>query len=165
MASTHLLERQQRVELSVERAFDFYGDARNLELLTPPWLRFKVLTPGPIEMGPGTLLDYRLQLHRIPIRWQTRIETWERPHGFVDTQVRGPYTLWEHTHTFEEDGPEAAIIHDRIRYSIPFGPLGEIANRLFVQRDLQTIFDYRHDAVARELATAGAPRGHSPTGP
>jgi ligand-binding SRPBCC domain-containing protein len=156
MPRVHLLERQQRVELPIERAFDFYGDARNLELLTPPWLRFEVLTPRPIEMGAGTLLDYKLQLHRLPIRWQTRIETWDRPRGFVDTQVRGPYTLWEHTHVFEEDGPEATIIHDRIRYSIPFGPLGEIANRLFVQRDLRTIFDYRHDAVVRELEQAAA---------
>lgn len=151
MPRVHILERRQRIELPIERAFDFYGDARNLELITPPWLDFEITTPKPIEMGAGTLLDYRLRLHRVPIRWQTRIETWERPRGFVDTQVKGPYTLWEHTHVFEEDGPEATIIVDRIRYSIPFGPLGTIADRLFVRRDLRRIFDYRRDAVVREL--------------
>ncbi|HWT91201.1 MAG TPA: SRPBCC family protein [Solirubrobacterales bacterium] len=151
MARVHLLERRQRVELPIERAFGFYGDARNLERITPPWLGFEVTTPGPIEMGEGTLIEYRLRLHRLPIRWRTRIEAWEPPHRFVDAQVKGPYALWEHTHTFEEDGPEATIIEDRVRYSIPFGPLGEIADRLLVRRDLKRIFDYRREAVAREL--------------
>jgi ligand-binding SRPBCC domain-containing protein len=154
MGSIHLLERRQRVELPIDEAFAFYGDARNLERITPPWLEFEVITPGPIEMGAGTLLDYRLKLHRLPVRWQTRIETWEPPRRFVDMQVRGPYALWEHTHTFEEDGPGATVIVDRIRYSVPFGPLGEIAERLLVRRDLRQIFDYRRDAVTRELARA-----------
>jgi ligand-binding SRPBCC domain-containing protein len=150
----HLLERRQRVALPVEQAFDFYGDAHNLERITPPWLGFEVTTPRPIEMGVGTLIEYRLKLHRVPVRWRTRIEVWEPPRRFVDVQVRGPYSLWEHTHTFEEDGPEATIIRDRVRYSIPFGPLGELAERLLVRRDLREIFDYRRDAVARELAPA-----------
>ena len=140
------------MELPIERAFAFYGDAQNLEPLTPPWLHFQVLTPKPIEMGAGTLLDYRLRLHRVPIRWQTRIETWEPPRRFVDVQVRGPYKLWEHTHTFEEDGPGATIIHDRIRYSIPLGPIGTLAERVLVRRDLRQIFDYRRDAIERELS-------------
>jgi ligand-binding SRPBCC domain-containing protein len=151
MPRVHLLERTQRVALPVEQAFAFYGDARNLERITPPWLEFEVITPGEIEMGPGTLLDYRLKLHRVPVRWQTRIETWEPPVRFTDTQVRGPYSLWDHTHTFEEDGPGATVIHDRIRYSIPFGPVGELADRLLVRRDLRQIFDYRRDAIEREL--------------
>jgi ligand-binding SRPBCC domain-containing protein len=149
----HLLERQQRVELLIDEAFAFYGDARNLELITPPWLGFEVTTPAPIEMGVGTLIEYRLRLHRVPVRWRTRIEAWEPPRRFVDAQVRGPYSLWEHTHTFEEDGPGATIIEDRVRYSIPFGPLGELANRLLVRRDLRQIFDYRRDAVARHMST------------
>jgi ligand-binding SRPBCC domain-containing protein len=151
MTAIHLLERRQRVELPIAEAFAFYGDARNLELITPPWLGFEVTTPAPIEMGVGTLIEYRLRLHRVPVRWRTRIEAWDPPHRFVDAQTRGPYSLWEHTHTFEEDGPGATIIEDRVRYSIPFGPLGELANRLLVQRDLQQIFDYRRDAVAREM--------------
>jgi ligand-binding SRPBCC domain-containing protein len=147
-----LLERQQRIDLPLDRAFAFYGDARNLERITPPWLGFEVTTAGPIEMGVGTLIEYRLRLHRVPVRWRTRIAIWEPPRRFVDVQVKGPYSLWEHTHTFEEDGPEATIIRDRVRYSIPFGPLGEVADRLLVRRDLVQIFDYRRDAVARELA-------------
>lgn len=154
MPRVHSLERRQRVELPIERAFDFYGDAGNLERITPPWLDFEITTPKPIEMGAGTLLDYRLRLHRVPIRWRTKIEIWEPPRRFVDVQVKGPYSLWEHTHEFAEDGPEATIIVDRIRYSIPFGPLGELADRLLVRRDLRQIFDYRRDAVARELKRA-----------
>jgi len=151
MSQIQILQRSQRVALPIDRAFAFYGDARNLERITPPWLGFEVTTPGPIEMREGTLIEYRLRLHRVPVRWRTRIEAWEAPRRFVDVQVRGPYSLWEHTHTFEEDGPETTIIRDRVRYAIPFGPLGELANRLVVKRDLKQIFDYRRDAVEREL--------------
>jgi ligand-binding SRPBCC domain-containing protein len=151
MARVHILEREQRVEAPIADAFAFYGDAHNLERITPPLLGFEVITPRPIEMGAGTLIEYRLRLHRVPVRWRTRIEAWEPPRRFVDVQIKGPYSLWEHTHTFEEDGPGATIIRDRVRYSIPFGLLGEIADRLLVRRDLKQIFDYRRDAVAREL--------------
>jgi ligand-binding SRPBCC domain-containing protein len=151
MGRVHILERRQRVEIPIDEAFAFYGDACNLERITPPLLGFEVTTPGPIEMGVGTLIEYRLRLHRVPVRWRTRIEAWEPPRRFVDVQIKGPYSLWEHTHTFEADGPGATIIADRVRYSIPFGPLGEVANRVLVRRDLHQIFDYRRDAVAREL--------------
>ena len=151
MSRARLLQRSQRVPLPIGEAFAFYGDARNLERITPPWLGFEVTTPEPIEMGEGTLIEYRLRLHRVPVRWRTRIEAWEPPRRFVDAQVKGPYSLWEHTHTFEEDGPEATIIRDRVRYAIPFGPLGGLADRLLVRRDLKQIFDYRRDAVARQL--------------
>jgi ligand-binding SRPBCC domain-containing protein len=148
----YVLDRTQQVEMSPERAFDFYGDALNLEPLTPPWLHFEVTTPMPIEMAAGTLLDYRLRLHGVPIRWRTRIESWEPPTGFLDTQVRGPYKLWEHTHSFEPLGDgAAALIRDRVRYAIPFGPLGALAHALFVRRDLERIFDYRQQAVAERL--------------
>jgi len=154
MPRVHVLERRQRVQLPIEEAFAFYGDAHNLERITPPWLGFEVVTSRPIEMGVGTLIEYRLRLHRVPVRWRTRIEVWEPPRRFVDAQVKGPYSLWEHTHTFEEDGPGATIIRDRVRYSIPFWPLGEIADRVLVRRDLRRIFDYRREAVGRELGAA-----------
>ncbi|HET8954793.1 MAG TPA: SRPBCC family protein [Solirubrobacterales bacterium] len=147
----HLLQRRQHIERPIDEVFAFYGNARNLERITPPWLGFEVSTPEPIEMEVGTLIEYRLRLHRLPVRWRTRITAWEPPHRFVDTQIKGPYSLWEHTHTFTEDGLGATIIEDRVRYSIPFGPLGELANRLLVQRDLRQIFDYRRDAVARAM--------------
>lgn len=150
--SEHLFERSQRVGVPAERAFDFYADALNLEPMTPPWLHFQVTSPGPITMGAGTLLDYRLRLHGVPIQWQTRIETWERPLRFTDTQVRGPYSLWEHTHTFEPDGETGCTMHDRVRYAMPYGPLGELAHRLFVRRDLERIFDFRRDAFAAHFA-------------
>ncbi len=147
----HILERSQRVPVSVEQAFAFYADALNLEPLTPPWLHFEVTTPGPIVMAAGALLDYRLKLHRVPVRWQTKIESWEPPHGFVDTQRKGPYSLWEHTHSFEPAGVDETIIRDRVRYAIPLGPLGTLANALFVRRDLERIFDFRAAAVAARL--------------
>jgi ligand-binding SRPBCC domain-containing protein len=151
LTKAHLLERSQRVEVPVERAFDFYGDSSNLEPLTPPWLHFEVTTPDPLKLEAGALLDYRLKLHQVPIRWTTLIETWEPPLRFVDRQAKGPYSLWEHTHLFEADGDGATIIRDHVRYAIPLGPLGTIAHRLFVRRDLERIFDYRRDAVAERL--------------
>jgi ligand-binding SRPBCC domain-containing protein len=104
-------------------------------------------------MRPGTLLDYKLRLHGVPVRWQTRIETWEPPARFVDIQLKGPYSLWEHTHLFEKGGDDATVIHDRVRYAIPLGPLGAIAHRLFVRRDLERIFDYRRSAITERLET------------
>jgi ligand-binding SRPBCC domain-containing protein len=151
LSKIHLLERSQRVGVPVEQAFAFYGDSHNLEPLTPPWLHFEVTTPGPLTLQAGTRLDYTLKLHRVPVHWTTLIETWEAPSRFVDSQAKGPYSLWEHTHLFEPDGEGSTIIHDRVRYALPLGPLGAIAHRLFVRRDLERIFDYRRDAVAERL--------------
>ncbi len=148
---TYLLERSQRLELPIEETFAFFSQAENLEKVTPPWLHFKLLTQVPVEMRPGTLLDYRLRLHQVPIRWRTRIEIWEPPHHFMDIQLRGPYALWEHTHTFEQDGTGAVIMRDRVRYAIPYGPLGRIAHAAFVRRDLERIFDYRQQGAERWL--------------
>jgi ligand-binding SRPBCC domain-containing protein len=155
--SIHVLERSQRVEVPVERAFDFYVDALNLEPMTPPWLHFEVTTPGDLTLRQGALLDYKLRLHGVPVRWQTRIEIWEPPVRFVDVQARGPYSLWEHTHSFEADGDSATVIHDRVRYAIPLGPLGALAHVLFVRRDLERIFDYRSEAVSERLVLASPP--------
>lgn len=154
-----MLDQAQRLELPAERAFEFFTDAVNLELITPPWLGFKVVTSTPIEMRPGALIEYRLKLHRIPVRWLTRIEAWEPPVRFVDVQVRGPYALWEHTHAFEPDGERAVVIRDRIRYALPLGALGRIAHAAFVKRDLDRIFDFRQRAVAERLqqASSGPP--------
>jgi len=147
----HILERRQRLELPVQRAFEFYAQAHNLAVITPPWMSFEVITRGPIEMRPGALIDYRLKLHGVPVRWRTRIEVWEPPVRFVDVQTRGPYALWEHTHTFERDGENAVVIGDRVRYALPLGPLGQIAHAAFVKRDLERVFDYRERAVAERL--------------
>ena len=105
-----------------EEVFDFFADAFNLEAITPPWLNFSVKTPAPIAMETGTLIDYRLRLHGIPITWRTLISVWEPPFRFVDQQLRGPYRLWHHEHTFEElDG--GTLVRDTVDYAVPGGPL------------------------------------------
>lgn len=144
----HVLAREQRVDRPLDEVFAFYADALNLERITPPWLGFRVVTPGPIEMGPGTLIEYRLRLHRLPVRWLTRIEVWEPGRRFVDAQQKGPYRVWHHTHEFEADG-DGTVVRDVVRYALPLGPLGELARRAFVERDLERIFAYRQGAVAQ----------------
>jgi ligand-binding SRPBCC domain-containing protein len=131
----------------LEDVFSFFAEARNLEKLTPPWLRFEVLTEGPINMAAGTLIDYRIRWRGIPLRWRTEIEVWEPRHRFVDRQVRGPYRLWRHEHLFIERSDGTAII-DRVEYA-PFG--GEFANRLVVARDVERIFAYRHDVLCQDF--------------
>jgi ligand-binding SRPBCC domain-containing protein len=127
--------------------FAFFAEARNLEAITPPWLKFEVLTPVPIEMRAGTLIDYRLRLHGFPIRWRTEITLWEPPVRFADTQLRGPYRLWVHTHTFaEKDGGTLCL--DDVRYAVPGGALIE---RLFVRRDVERIFAHRQEVMRRLL--------------
>jgi ligand-binding SRPBCC domain-containing protein len=119
--------------------FPFFADAANLEKLTPPFLQFHIVTPGPIDMRPGALIDYRLRVHGLPLRWRTEIVAWEPPHRFIDVQLRGPYRLWHHTHTFEErDGGTLCI--DDVRYH-PLG--GAIVNHLFVRHDIANIFEFR----------------------
>ena len=142
MYGHHTLIREQRFEATPANLFPFFADAQNLEAITPPWLSFRVVTPRPITMQAGTLIEYHLTLHRLPIRWLTRIEKWVPDERFVDVQVHGPYKLWHHTHEFIADG-DATIMRDTVRYALPFGPLGELAHRLFVARDLQRIFDFR----------------------
>jgi ligand-binding SRPBCC domain-containing protein len=156
MSAEQLLEREQNVPLRLDEAFALFANAQNLEAITPPWLRFRILTPGPIQMRAGTPISYRLSLHGVPVRWHTRIEVWEPPARFVDVQVSGPYALWHHTHEFEPAG-EGTTIRDRVRYRIGFGPLGAVALRLFVRRDLERIFDYRRAAVERLVSSRARP--------
>jgi ligand-binding SRPBCC domain-containing protein len=119
--------------------FPFFATARNLETLTPDFLRFQVLGLGPVLMEEGVLIDYRLRLRGIPMRWQSEITAWEPPYRFVDEQRRGPYRRWHHEHTFEEvDGQTVArdhVIYDHLG--------GRLVNRLLVARDIEQIFEYR----------------------
>ena len=124
----HVLEREQRLAATPEEVFPFFEDAWNLEAITPPFLGFRVTTPRPLEMRPGALIDYRLQLHGVPVSWRTRIEAFDPPHVFVDAQVSGPYRLWHHTHVFEPDGRGGTLMRDRVRYALPLGPLGAVAH-------------------------------------
>lgn len=134
--------------------FPFFADAHNLNLLTPPWLHFEILTAGPIEMHTGALLDYRIRLRGIPIRWKTRITDWQPGHRFVDEQIRGPYLEWVHAHDFRGiDG--GTDVTDTVRYRVLGGPL---VNALLVQRDVERIFDYRLAALRAHFGAAASPR-------
>src|ERR1044071_9367246 len=104
MFGYYTLRRQQQLDGTPDEVFPFFGDAGNLEAITPPWLGFSIVTPRPIEMGVGTLIEYRLKLHGLPLKWLTRIESREPGVRFVDAQLRGPYALWHHTHEFEATG-------------------------------------------------------------
>jgi ligand-binding SRPBCC domain-containing protein len=139
-----------------EDAFAFFADAYNLEARTPPWLGFGILTPRPIPMRRGTTIEYVLTTHRVPVRWRTEIVEWAPGRRFVDTQLNGPFRLWEHTHAFEER-PDGTLIHDAVLYRMPYGPLGAIAHRILVASDLERVFDYRRDAVDRLLGERSTP--------
>jgi ligand-binding SRPBCC domain-containing protein len=146
----HTLRREQMVPRPLEEVFRFFSDARNLQKITPPWLNFQILTPGPIDVQPGTLLDNRLKWHGVGIKWRTRIVTWNPPHIFTDEQIRGPYRLWHHTHTFTAETGGTRMV-DVVNYQLPLGILGAIAHRLTVRRDLERVFDYRQEAIENLL--------------
>jgi ligand-binding SRPBCC domain-containing protein len=144
------LAREQVIRRPLPQVFDFFARAENLELITPPWLSFQVLTPGPIVMRPGTLIDYRLRLHGLPLRWTSRIELWEEERRFVDAQVHGPYRVWRHVHEFVPVG-RVTCVRDHVDYALPLGAVGRLLGLPVVRRDLIRIFDFRRAAVARLL--------------
>ena len=143
----YVLEAKTRLSRTVEEVFDFFGNAHNLERLTPSFLRFEVLTPDPIIMREGTLIDYRLSLRGIPVSWRSEISAWEPPHRFVDVLVKGPYRRWVHEHRFEESGG-GMLMTDRVEYSV-LG--GAIINMLLVEPELRRIWEYRDQEIRRRL--------------
>ena len=140
---TFLFKTQQTLEQPLTEVFEFFSNAHNLAVITPPWLHFEVITPAPIEMVVGTLIDYRLKLRGIPIRWQSEITEWNPPYAFVDVQRRGPYRLWRHTHTFDET-VEGVVVGDTVEYAV-WG--NEFIGRLFVRPDIEKIFAYRSEQL------------------
>jgi ligand-binding SRPBCC domain-containing protein len=130
-----------------DQVFAFFSDAANLEALTPDLLRFRILTPAPVEMRRGARIDYRLRVRGVPVRWRSEVTHWLPPWRFVDRQLRGPYRLWVHEHEFEErDG--ATVCRDRVTWSAPGGP---IVARWLVAPDLERIFAYRRAELARRF--------------
>lgn len=127
-----------------EEVFDFFSRAENLEALTPPWLRFSILTPGPIAMRAGVRIRYRLRLHGVPLRWVSEITEWQPPYRFVDEQRTGPYRLWIHSHQFFEHN-DGTMIRDMVRYSVAGGTL---VQKLFVAPDISRIFEFRRQKIA-----------------
>ena len=157
----HRLTTSLVVPLPRHEVFPFFAEADNLGRITPPELGFRILTPQPIAMREGALIDYRLSLFGLPMRWRTLISRWEPPLRFVDEQVSGPYTTWHHTHTFTEV-PGGTRVDDEVRYALPFGMLGAPAHPL-VRLQLRRIFAYRQKMVWRLLVDA---RGvHAEPGP
>ena len=150
MTRPRRLERAQQLDVPLATAFAFYADAANLEAITPRFLRFRILTPTPIEMRRGARIEYAMSLFGVPIRWRTRITEWDPGRRFVDEQESGPYALWRHAHEFEARG-DSTLVRDVVDYALPFGPAGALAHLLFVERTLGRIFDFRRDAIQRLL--------------
>ncbi len=150
----HTLRREQLLDGTPAEVFPFFADAHNLEAITPPLLRFTVITPRPIPMQVGTLIEYRLRVHGLPVRWQTLIQEWTPGERFVDVQLRGPYALWHHTHVFEAFGTGRTRMTDTVRYAVGFGAAGELAHRLFVARDVAAIFDHRAKVIGPLMRAA-----------
>jgi len=142
------LHREQRVPYALEEVFAFFAQPENLQRITPPSLGFRILTPSPISMKEGRLIDYTLRVMGVSLHWRTLITTYDPPHRFVDEQINGPYRFWHHTHTFRAVD-EGTIIGDDVRYALPFGPLGRLIHSVYVRRDLERIFDYRAEVIAQ----------------
>jgi ligand-binding SRPBCC domain-containing protein/N-acetylglutamate synthase-like GNAT family acetyltransferase len=146
-AGEFVLDARLLLKRSIEDVFPFFADAGNLDALTPPWLHFRILTPLPLEMRRGALINYRLRLHGVPLRWRSEITTYDPPHRFVDEQRHGPYRLWHHEHAFTATDL-GTLIEDRVRYRVPGGGL---AHALLVRRDLERIFRFRQQQVRVKL--------------
>ncbi|MFN0118071.1 MAG: SRPBCC family protein [Elusimicrobiota bacterium] len=144
---THELHHTQLIKKSLPDVFSFFENPANLAKITPPELGFKILTPTPIQMGKGSLIDYTVCVMRFPIRWTSLISEYEPPHKFVDVQLKGPYSFWHHTHLFEEH-PEGTLIKDIVHYCLPFGLVGNLLHGLFVKRQLHGIFAYREKVIS-----------------
>lgn len=153
----YVLRAECLVSRALDEVFAYFADVQNLKQLTPAWLRFHILTPPPIELHDGKLLDYRLRVRGLPLRWQSEITAWDPPHRFVDEARRSPYRHWRHEHQFERcttaDGSEQTRVTDLVHYAVPGGPL---VHRLFIRRDLEKIFAYRQKALEEML---NKPRG------
>ncbi|MGD8374645.1 MAG: SRPBCC family protein [Acidobacteriota bacterium] len=150
---SHRLERSLELPLDVEDVFPFFADAGNLGRITPPELGFEILTPLPLVMAEGAILDYRVRLFGIPMRWRSRIARWDPPREFVDEQLVGPYREWHHTHRFEPY-PGGTRVMDVVRYRLPLEPLSLPAHPL-VRRQLRRIFDYRARVLREILPVEG----------
>ena len=134
-----------------ERVFPFFADAANLARITPAEMGFEIISPQPVIMRVGALIDYRIRVWGAPLRWQTVISRWAPPFEFVDEQLRGPYAEWIHRHRFTDAGPEETIMEDEVRFRLPFGRLGALATPL-IRWQLRRIFEFRSQAITSALA-------------
>jgi ligand-binding SRPBCC domain-containing protein len=146
------LERTITVAKPLAEVFAFFSDPQNLEALTPPWLHFGIRSISDPLIRNDTEIRYGLRVRGLPLKWTSRISACEPPHRFIDEQIRGPYRLWVHIHTFDAQGDET-IVGDHVRYA-PLG--GWLADRLLVRADLKRIFDYRHRRLSELLSARTA---------
>jgi ligand-binding SRPBCC domain-containing protein len=145
----YTLRRETVICRGLEEVFAFFSRAENLQVITPEWLHFRILSVHPEPMQKGTLISYALRIHGVRVRWTSEIVEWAPPHRFVDSQIKGPYRLWRHTHQFAAEGDNTRLT-DEVQYAVPFGFLGRIGHRLKVRSDIEKIFSYREKKV-REL--------------
>lgn len=150
-----------RVRRAIDQVFAFFAAAENLESITPPEMRFRITTPGPIDMGQGTRIDYRLALFGVAFTWRTEITQWRPPFEFVDTQLSGPYAQWIHRHTFRWEAG-TTVIEDHVRYRLPLPIVGEAALPL-VRLQLGRIFRYRARRIRELLTDATQPPASAPS--
>ena len=151
----YTLHRRHWVPRALPETFEFFEQPRNLPLITPPWLDFRILTPGPIVMARGLTIDYHVRVLGMRTHWRSLISEYDPPRSFRDVQVIGVYRLWDHRHRFWREN-EGTVIEDVVVYEPPYGPLGALANRLFIDRQLRDIFDYRRRRIEELLLTAEA---------
>ncbi|MBK7182760.1 MAG: SRPBCC family protein [Bacteroidetes bacterium] len=138
----HTLTKETIIDRPLKEVFDFFSKAENLNQITPPDMQFQILTPLPINIQKGTLIDYKIKVNGIPFKWKTLISTWEPPFRFVDEQLKGPYNTWIHEHTFEErDGK--TYMKDVVKFKSPGWILEPLINALFIEKKVKGIFDYR----------------------
>ena len=138
------------VPADLETVFAFFAKPENLATITPGWLRFKILTPSPIPMREGAVIDYLIGLGPVPTRWRSMITTYDPPHLFVDEQLAGPYSFWHHTHRFGH-ADEGTLLRDEVRYVLPFGPVGELGHTLVIKKQLEGIFTHRAKVIAERF--------------
>jgi ligand-binding SRPBCC domain-containing protein len=139
---SHYLVTTTIIDKPIGEMFDFFSKAENLNKITPPELSFNILTPLPFEMKKGTLIDYKIKLNGIPMKWKTKISVWEPPFRFIDEQLKGPYVKWIHEHRFESLGNKTRMT-DTIEYLSPGWILEPVINKLFVENKVKAIFNYR----------------------
>lgn len=145
----HRLYREQIIDRPLAEVFEFFSRPENLAKITPERLGFVILTPGPIEMKRGALIEYHIRVFGVRLHWVTEITEYDPPHRFVDFQRKGPYALWHHTHSFKSLDGNRTLIADEVLYQLPLGPLGLLPYWLFVRRDVESIFDHRERVIAR----------------
>ena len=136
------LVKTQVIDSSIDNVFDFFAKPENLKKITPEKLSFNIITPTPITMDKGTVIDYTIRLFGIQVHWRTLITMYDPPHEFIDEQIKGPYNFWHHNHKFKE--VEGGVeISDKVNYSIPMGVFGRVLHFFWIKRDLEKIFLHR----------------------